>query len=442
MLGVGFSLHADLAFLALAREILEDHADYFEVNPEAMWRSVDGRLVRNDYRQLFEQIRTRSGKRFVAHGLAFSPGSAPGVAGEAERTATWLERIADDHATFDFAWMSEHLGYVEAGGLQAVLPLPLPFTQEAVDACVSRLRLLAEIVPDVAFENSANYCAFGDVATIEPGFLNAIARHTPCWMMLDLHNVYTQAVNFGFDPAAYVDDLDLSRVIQIPLSGGSLSDPDWLPSRRVFRLDSHDGAIPDEVWDLLDRVIPKCTALRGIVVERLNGTFEEADLPGLVDEIARARAALGAVGSQPSAGTADDPAPLDPGPSLASLQRGCVRALIAAHPERAVTDPPVDLDPEARSLLATADPDGFRITGLIVRKLRFERLTMGDDRFDAWFEHDPEGFVAPFEAYCQQVPPTAYFPTEEAALFHAWRRETGVDLPGWVERGDAAPESV
>lgn len=38
------------------------------------------------------------------------------------------------------------------------------------------------------------------------------------------------------------------RVLELHLSGGSDSGPDWLPSRRVLRLDSHDGAVPEPVW--------------------------------------------------------------------------------------------------------------------------------------------------------------------------------------------------
>ena len=70
-LGVGFCLHPDVEYLALARPILEEEADFFEVNPETMWRKESGRLVRNDFHGLFQQIRERSGRPFVAHGLGF-----------------------------------------------------------------------------------------------------------------------------------------------------------------------------------------------------------------------------------------------------------------------------------------------------------------------------------------------------------------------------------
>ena len=78
-------------------------------------------------------------------------------------------------------------------------------------------------------------------------------------------------------------------MIQIHLSGGSESDADWMSSGRVFRLDSHDGAVPDGVWKLFEHVLPRCRNVRGVVVERLNGTFAAEDLPDLREEVLRAK---------------------------------------------------------------------------------------------------------------------------------------------------------
>jgi len=287
-LGVGWALHPDLEYLERTREIIERDADYFEVNPETLWRPRDGGLERNDFHALYRQIRDRSGKPFVGHGLDFSLATALDEPGETDRTALWMERLRDDQSEFRFPWLSEHLGWSIAAGLQTTLPLPLPYTDEAVAAVAARMRLLRTIAPVVAFENNVSYFPLGDPAR-EPEFLNAICRAAPCNLLLDLHNVHTQCLNFGTDPRDYVDRLDLDAVVQIHLSGGSESDPEWLPSRRVLRLDSHDGPVPEPVWALLKRVLPRCRNLRGIVVERLNGTFGADDVPKLAAEVRRAK---------------------------------------------------------------------------------------------------------------------------------------------------------
>jgi uncharacterized protein len=288
-LGVGFALHPDLEYLELARDILERQADFFEINPETLWRAEKGRLVRNDYYSLYQQIRDRSRKPFVAHGLDFSVGTP--VDDDRPRTAAWLERLRDDQAEFRFPWISEHLGWQIGGGVQTTLPMPLPPTPEAVGVVAERMRLLASVSGLSAFENSANYIAFGD-PNAEPGFFNDICRAAPCRMLLDLHNVHTQCLNMGLDPKDYLDRLDADQVLEIHLSGGSESDPGWLDSRRVFRLDSHDGPVPEEVWALFERVRPRCGGLRGVVVERLNGTFTAKEVAGLAEEVRRAKEIL------------------------------------------------------------------------------------------------------------------------------------------------------
>lgn len=285
-LGVGLPLYADLEYLELARELIEDEADYFEVNPETLWRSERGALVRNDYHALFHEIRRRSGKPFVAHGLAFSLGSP--AAGDQARTDAWMERLRDDQETFRFEWLTEHLGWTQVDGLQATLPLPLPFHEESVRAVAARMRLLGSVVPRVGFENNADYFSLGEPAKW-PDFVNSLCRSSSCGLLLDLHNLYTQCLNLKQDPVETLDRLHADAVLEIHLSGGSESDPGWLSSGRIFRLDSHDGPIPEPVWALAERALPRCRNLRGVTVERLNGTFQAAEVPALRAELRRAK---------------------------------------------------------------------------------------------------------------------------------------------------------
>jgi hypothetical protein len=291
VLGVGLPLYADPEYLDLARGLIEDDADFYEVSPETLWRMEKGALVRNDYHALFLEIRRRSSKPFVAHGLAFSLGTPPEAPGESGRTRAWIDRLRDDHDAFHFEWLTEHLGWTLADGLQATLPLPLPFTPESVRAVSARMALLREAVPVVGFENNADYFLLGD-AGAWPGFINDLCRASKAGLLLDLHNLHTQCLNLRVDAAETLGRLDLDAVLEVHLSGGSESEPDWLPSGRVFRLDSHDGAVPEAVWSLLEQALPRCPNLRGIVVERLNGTFGAAEVSAIRSELRRAKELL------------------------------------------------------------------------------------------------------------------------------------------------------
>ena len=84
--------------------------------------------------------------------------------------------------------------------------------------------------------------------------------------------------------------LDLAKVIEIHVSGGGESSPAWLPSGRVLRLDSHDGAVPELVWRMLEAVAPRCPNLRGVTLERMEGTLRDGDELVLAGEFERLRA--------------------------------------------------------------------------------------------------------------------------------------------------------
>jgi uncharacterized protein (UPF0276 family) len=287
-LGVGFVLHPDATYLGLCRDIIEREAEFFEVAPETCWTAdADGQVSATPWCDVFADMRRRSGRPFVGHGLALSPGT-PSDPGEDERLTRWLHQIARDHERLDFRWYTEHLGWVSAEGQALRLPLPLPPTEEAARTVAGRLNRLRPIIPVVGFENQTSFFSFGDVRT-EPPFWNRICAVGDCWLLLDLHNCYTQCLNHGVALDEYLAGLDLSRVLEIHLSGGSESEPGWLPSGRVFRMDSHDGPVPEPVWRAFAEVRPCCPNLRGVVVERLDGTIAPEEVPALRDEVRRAR---------------------------------------------------------------------------------------------------------------------------------------------------------
>ena len=263
--------------------------DLFEVCPETTWWcDGDGALRPNGYHPRFAAIAREHGKNCIAHGVAFSLGSArPDPA----RRARWLERIAADQETFHYEWYSDHFGVTEVAGENLSLPLPIPRTEEAAAAVRASLAALQRVVPDVGFENSVFYVHAGDPAA-EPAFLARCLNAPRTHLVLDLHNLHTTAVNRGIDPRAWLAALPLDRVIELHVSGGSWSDPAWLASGRVLRLDSHDAAVPEEVWQLAAEVVPRCSKLRALTLERMENTIADDDVARLRDELARARALL------------------------------------------------------------------------------------------------------------------------------------------------------
>ncbi len=412
-LGVGLSLHAEAEFLEWVRPIIEGEADYFEVAPEMLLRPGAHGFEPNAYFDVFAALKRRSGRPFVAHALAFSLGSDPDDPFEGPRFERWLEGLRTCHEVFQFRWFSDHLGWVFADGWNPVLPLPLPMTVQAAERVAARLMRIAAIVPRTAFENGADAFRLGPPG-LEAAFWNTIMHRSRGHMLLDLHNLYTESVNLGCDPEGVLRGIDLSRVLQIHLSGGSLSDGDWMPSGRRFRLDSHDHAVPEEVWRLYESVLPHCHGLEGVVVERLDGTVRSRDDVLLLrDEIRRARALLKARRPAPARSPSPSP-PLPVGDHLTRLQHHLVHRI-------ADSDSFDRLDFGRFPELGHVDAEGYRLTTLIVRKLRFERLCSAHGGVARAFATNPRALLDSYERFVREVPPTGLFPSDDARAWQAWQ---------------------
>jgi uncharacterized protein (UPF0276 family) len=383
---IGFTIPPDAAMLDQIRPLLLEDCDIYEVAPETLWRpGPNGALLENGYHRYCQRLRAETGRPFVAHGVALSLGTVDPR--DRRRRDRWYERISRDVETLGYAWYTDHLGASILDGRNLALPLPIPPSEDAVVRVRSHLSELASIVPDVGFENTVTYFLHGTPEQ-DAAFARAVAGPDR-WILLDLHNVFTMATNLGFDARDWIAGLDLSRVIEIHVSGGDLAPPEWLGGRSI-RLDSHAHGVPPEVWTLLSEVGPRCRALRAVILERMNGTV--TDVGALRDEMRRLREI-----------TRWTPAPTP-------LPRDVPLWPPMANPvkfERALAD----------GILAGGAGDLQKIASMLVAKLRFERLLNGSPGAGAAFEADPAAFVRKFKRWHRDVAPRAIFPSEEAATW-------------------------
>lgn len=303
MIAVGLTLQPDDEYLELLAPLLRDGVDYFEVTPETTWWSPPpgeagaGELLPNGFHRRFLELGAQTGKPFVAHGVGLSLGTTSRR--DAARRRRWLARLGEDQARFRYAWYSEHLGASSVDGQAVTLPMPLWMDGPAAAGLVRRLAAMRTAVGTVGVENTAAYFLLGRPLD-EARFLRRVLASARAHLVLDLHNVYTMAANLGFLAADYLAQLDLAQVIEIHVSGGSMSDGSWLPGGRALRLDSHDAAVPEPVWRLLDQVLPRCPNLRGLTLERMEGTVTASDVPLLAEELRRLRRAAEPAARRPS----------------------------------------------------------------------------------------------------------------------------------------------
>ncbi len=210
------------------------------------------------------------------HGLSLSLGGPDPLDSDFLRqTRGFLER-------HHVALYSEHLSYCSASG-QLYDLLPIPFTDEAVRHVASRIRDVQDALGRrIAVENVSYYAApYRSLGEIE--FVDAVLAEADCDLLLDVNNVYVNAINHGYDARAFIDAMPAARIVSYHVAGHYDEADD-------LKVDTHGAAVKDGVWDLLAHAYG-VHGVRPTLLERDFNFPPLADLLGEVDRIRGLQAA-------------------------------------------------------------------------------------------------------------------------------------------------------
>jgi uncharacterized protein len=200
----------------------------------------------------------------------------------------YLLHLAQWRARYDCLWLSEHLSFSRSGTgheSNAAMALPVPYDREMLDLVCARVSAMQDRLGcPFLLENNVYYFTYPQQEMSEAEFLNALTARTGCHLLLDLHNVYTNAVNHHFDARAFLNELDLTRVLEIHIAGGS--------TLMDFHIDSHNGPAPQGVWELLEFVAPRTPTLRGVTFEFHESSWPQLRDDGVLQHLEQARAIL------------------------------------------------------------------------------------------------------------------------------------------------------
>jgi uncharacterized protein (UPF0276 family) len=178
------------------------------------------------------------------HGVGMSLGSTDPLDDQHLRK---LKRLI---ARTDPALVSEHLCWSGIGGRHLNDLLPLPYTEEALDHVCRRVAEVQDSLGrELLVENVSSYLAFVGATIPEWEFVAAVARRTGCKLLLDVNNIYVNAVNHGFDPDTYLAAIPGEAIAEIHLAGFDASGP--------CLIDTHGAAVAPDVWALYDRAIAR-----------------------------------------------------------------------------------------------------------------------------------------------------------------------------------------
>ena len=275
-----------MASLALAPFLKTRGAvDYLAVTPDMFWidhgpdAPPGSRFVDiPSWVTVLEQ----AGIPTVSHHIGLSLASAiPTDLAYVAQMAAWAKR-------WDVPWVSEHLAFVSVaeghGPTAAGLALTAPFDRDVLDLVVARARLVMErTARPLLLENGPYYVRFDDSDFTEAEFLNLFCAESGGGLLLDLHNLYCYAVNYGTSAHDFLDELDLANVVEVHIADGS--------EMGGMYADSHSGVPPEPVWELLDDLVPRAPNLRGITFEFHDSYLPQIGFDGVRHVIERAREA-------------------------------------------------------------------------------------------------------------------------------------------------------
>jgi hypothetical protein len=212
------------------------------------------------------------------HGTSLGLASATPIA--PERLCCWKELID----TVQPARWSEHLAFVRGGGVELGHLAAPSRNVDSLAGAVANLRRIRDAVGSMPLvENVATLMAPPGSDWAEPVWLSAVVGASGAGLLLDLHNLHTNAVNQGWDALTALDDLPLERVEAVHLAGGRR----W----RGRILDDHQHPVPEAVFALLEGLAARVSGPLDIIIER-DGSFPA--FGELLDELDAARAAVAA----------------------------------------------------------------------------------------------------------------------------------------------------
>lgn len=183
---------------------------------------------------------------------------------------------------------SEHLSFVRAGGVEIGHLAAPPRTPLSAAGAIANIALATRIVGSAPLmENIATLIDPPASTLDEAEWLAQILHGAHVPLLLDLHNLYANAVNFGAAPEQLLLRLPLDRVGAVHLSGGHwIAAPDGAGKRL---LDDHLHDVPPAVFALLTQLARLAPQPLTVIVER-DGNYPS--FGHVLGQLELARAAL------------------------------------------------------------------------------------------------------------------------------------------------------
>lgn len=237
------------------------------------------------------------------HGVGLSLGSVAGLdPWHLDRLAHLVKRIdpirVSDHASFA-------RGIAQGRMVHASDLLPIPFSAEALSVLSANVQQVQDrLQRRFLVENLSSYIRWQpdpeESPLYEPDFLSTLAQQTGCGLLIDVNNIYVNALNDQINGAQgdpvqqclrWLDHISPADVGEIHLAGHCRVPP--RPGQEAWGeivIDDHGSRVCTEVWQIYQHAIARF----GAVPTLIEWDTDIPTLDVLLTEAAKAQAVLNA----------------------------------------------------------------------------------------------------------------------------------------------------
>lgn len=229
----------------------------------------------------------REGRKHYAvslHGVGLSLGSAAGI-------DPWhLDQLARLVQAIEPERVSDHASFARGEGRHANDLLPVPLTHAALEVmCANVQRVQERLRRRIAVENLSAYVQWRHADMSETDFLNTLAQRTGCQLLVDVNNLYVNALNARLrgetddpliDARRWLDAVQAQHVAELHLAGHAHTGD--------IVIDDHGSRVCDAVLSLHAHAVERF----GAVPTLIEWDTGVPPLDVLLDEAQRARAVI------------------------------------------------------------------------------------------------------------------------------------------------------
>ena len=191
------------------------------------------------------------------HGVGLALGSAVGI-------DDWhLDQLAALVAHIDPIRVSDHACFARGSfkdkTIHAADLLPIPFSTEALHVMAANVQKVQDRLKcSIAVENLSAYVTCEGSEMLESDFLNTLAQRTGCQLLVDVNNIYVNALNDQIkgltgDPLAqcrgWIDAINPAHVAEIHLAG-------HIDCGDIV-IDDHGSHVKPPVWTLYQHAVQR-----------------------------------------------------------------------------------------------------------------------------------------------------------------------------------------